>query len=105
MDIPGIIYILINPAMPNLLKIGFTAQEDVKSRMAQIYTSGVPLPFECIYAARVKDHEKVEKALHIAFGPDRVNPKREFFEIDPAQAIAIIKLLEIEDVTPNVAKE
>lgn len=101
----GIVYILINPAIPNLIKIGMTTAEDVKSRMAQLYTTGVPLPFECVYAARVSDHEKVEKALHTAFGPDRVNPKREFFEIEAAQAIAIIKLMEIEDVTPKVARE
>lgn len=101
----GIVYILTNPAMPNLIKIGYTANEDVKTRMAQIYTSGVPLPFECVYAARVNNHEKVEKALHIAFGPDRINPRREFFEIDASQAIAIIRLLEIEDVTPKVASE
>lgn len=101
----GIVYILTNPAMPNLIKIGYTAGEDVKTRMAQIYTSGVPLPFVCVYAARVIDHEKVEKALHIAFGPDRINPKREFFEIEATQAIAIIKLLEVEDVTPKVASE
>lgn len=101
----GIVYVLTNPAMPNLIKIGYTANEDVKIRMAQIYSSGVPLPFECVYAARVVDHERVEKALHIAFGPDRINPKREFFEIEPTQAIAIIKLLEIEDVTPKVASE
>ena len=101
----GIVYVLTNPAMPNLIKIGYTANEDVKIRMAQIYSSGVPLPFECVYAARVLDHERVEKALHIAFGPDRINPKREFFEIEASQAIAIIKLLEIEDVTPKVASE
>lgn len=101
----GIVYILTNPAIPNMIKIGMTTHEDVKVRMAQLYTSGVPLPFECVYAARVVNHEKVEKALHTAFGPDRVNPKREFFEIDAAQAIAIIKLMELEDVTPQVAKE
>lgn len=101
----GIVYILTNPAIPNMIKIGMTTHEDVKMRMAQIYTTGVPLPFECVYAARVANHEKVEKALHIAFGPDRVNPKREFFEIEAAQAIAIIKLMEIEDVTPKVASE
>ncbi|MBO9200611.1 MULTISPECIES: GIY-YIG nuclease family protein [Niastella] len=101
----GIVYILTNPAIPNMIKIGMTSQEDVKYRMAQLYNSGVPLPFECVYAAKVSNFEKVEKALHIAFGPDRVNPKREFFAIDPAQAIAIIKLMEIEDVTPKVANE
>jgi len=101
----GIVYILLNPAFPNMIKIGMTTNEDVKMRMAQIYTTGVPLPFECVYAAKVQNHEKVEKALHTAFGPDRVNPRREFFEIDAAQAIAIIKLMEIEDVTPRVANE
>jgi T5orf172 domain len=101
----GIVYILINPAIPNMIKIGMTTNEDVKSRMAQLYTTGVPLPFECVYAAKVNNHEKVERALHTAFGPDRVNPRREFFEIDAAQAIAIIKLMEVEDVTPKVANE
>jgi uncharacterized protein YfbU (UPF0304 family) len=101
----GIVYIFTNPAIPNMIKIGMTTHEDVKLRMAQIYTTGVPLPFECVYAAKVLNYEKVEKALHIAFGPDRINPKREFFEIDPAQANAIIKLMEIEDVTPKAANE
>jgi T5orf172 domain len=101
----GIVYILINPAFPNMIKIGMTINEDVKMRMAQIYTTGVPLPFECVYAAKVNKYDKVEKALHTAFGPDRVNPRREFFEIDAAQAIAIIKLMEVEDVTPRVANE
>jgi hypothetical protein len=101
----GIVYILTNPAIPNMIKIGMTTHEDVKLRMAQIYTTGVPLPFECVYAAKVSNQDKVEKALHIAFGPDRVNPKREFFEIEANQAIAIIKLMEIEDVTPKVARE
>lgn len=38
----GVVYILTNPAMPDLIKIGFTTHEDVKKRMAQIYNSGVP---------------------------------------------------------------
>ncbi len=102
----GIVYILTNPAMPNLIKIGYTQQEDVKFRMAQLYSNpGVPLPFECVYAAKVSNAEKVEKALHTAFGPNRLNPRREFFEIEASQAIAIIKLLELEDVTPRVAEE
>ncbi len=101
----GIIYILTNPIMPGIIKIGKTNQEDVKLRMAQLYSTGVPLPFECEYAARVKNIDDVERALHTAFSPDRVNPKREFFEIEANQAIAIIKLLEIENVSPLVEKE
>jgi hypothetical protein len=101
----GIIYLLSNPAMPGIIKIGKTTHEDVKVRMQQLYQTGVPLPFECIYAATVNNIDDVEKALHIAFNPNRLNPKREFFEIDAMQAIAIIKLLQIENVSNLVEQE
>ncbi|MEI6343800.1 MAG: GIY-YIG nuclease family protein [Verrucomicrobiota bacterium] len=31
----------------------------------------------------MKNPDEVERALHIAFAPQRINPKREFFQIDP----------------------
>ena len=95
-----IVYILTNEAMPNLVKIGKTTRSDVKTRMSELYSSGVPYQFECVYAVEVNDCSTVEKALHVAFNPNRVNPKREFFSIDPEQAIAILKLLGTKDVTP-----
>lgn len=101
----GIVYVLSNPSMPGFVKIGITDDKDVKQRMAQLYTTGVPLPFKCEYAAIVQNTAMIEKAFHTAFGPSRPNPRREFFEIDPGQAIAIIKLLEIENVTPQVERE
>lgn len=101
----GIIYILSNPAMPGIIKIGKTIQEDVKTRMQQLYQTGVPLPFECVYAASVNNVDEVEKALHLAFNPNRLNPKREFFEIEAIQAIVIIKLLQIENVSQQVEQE
>lgn len=51
--IQGIVYVLTNPAMPNMVKIGLSTADDVQQRMAQLYTTGVPLPFECVYAGRV----------------------------------------------------
>lgn len=30
--------------------------------------------------------------MHVAFGPRRVNDRREFFEIEPDQAIAVLAL-------------
>ena len=101
----GIIYLLSNPAMPGIIKIGKTTQEDVKVRMQQLYQTGVPLPFECVYAATVNNIDDVERALHVAFSPNRLNPKREFFEIDATQAIAIIKLLQLENVSNLVEQE
>ena len=74
-----IVYVLTNPAMIGLVKIGRTTQKDIGDRMRQLYTTGVPLPFECEYACRVDDCSKVEKAFHLAFGNTRINSSREFF--------------------------
>lgn len=104
-DSLGIVYVLTNPAMPGLVKIGLTTRTDAKTRMMELFSTGVPLPFECNYAAKVNNPAKVEEALHTAFLPNRVNPKREFFEIEPIQAISIIKLLEITDETVEISKE
>lgn len=101
----GTIYLLENPAMPGLIKIGVTVRGDHQIRMNELYSTGVPVPFNCVYAGKVKDPEKVEKALHTAFAPNRLNPRREFFEIDAGQAIGIIKLLEVQDATLEVVKE
>ncbi|MEQ1484907.1 GIY-YIG nuclease family protein [Methyloglobulus sp.] len=100
-----IVYVLANSAMPGLVKIGYTTQDDANSRIAQLYTTGVPVPFELKYACKVQNAEEVEKALHIAFSPHRINPKREFFKIDPEQAIAILKLLHTEDATSEIERQ
>jgi hypothetical protein len=84
-DLPlSIVYVLSNPAIPGIVKIGRTAKEDAKLRIAQLYTTGVPVPFTLEFACRVPNPDEVEKALHVAFAPHRINLKREFFKIDPA---------------------
>ena len=105
LDNLGIVYVLTNPAMPGLVKIGKTSRGDVNARLGELYSTGVPVPFECAFAGRIADEGKVEKAFHMAFGPYRLNPKREFFEIEPAQAIALLELLVEEDITPQLQKE
>ena len=100
---PNIVYVLTNPAMPGLVKIGMTDRDDVKRRMSDLYTTGVPLPFECVAAREIEDREAadIEKALHTAFGPNRVNSSREFFQIDPEQVQALLRVMPGRDVTPK----
>lgn len=101
----GYVYVLTNPAMPGIVKLGCTGQRDVTVRKDQLFTTGVPLPFSLEFACRVQNFKEVEIALHIAFQPHRVSPNREFFEITPQQAIAVLKLLHVEDVTAEIAVE
>ena len=97
----GIVYLLTNPVMPGLVKIGMTTQEDIDKRMKELYTTGVPVPFECQFACKVKkgDCAKIEKALHTAFAPQRINANREFFRIQVEQAKAILELFHHTDAT------
>ena len=88
-----------------MVKIGRTNADIPSDRASGLYTTGVPLPFEVEFAARVVDTLKVEKVLHNAFKDKRVNPKREFFRIDPDQAIQILELLDVEDATEEVRAE
>lgn len=103
----GIVYLLTNKAMPGLVKIGMTTQKEIEQRMKELYTTGVPLPFECPFACKVKktDCAKIEKALHTAFAPQRINENREFFRIQVEQARVILELFHHEDVTTDVSEE
>ncbi len=95
-----IIYILTNPAIPNLVKIGRT--EDLERRVRDLSShSAVPIPFEIYYACTVSDANIVERRIHEGFSDHRVNKKREFFQIHPERILSILKLVEIDDVTPS----
>lgn len=103
----GIVYVLSNSAMPGLVKIGMTTRESIDTRMNELYSTGVPVPFDCEYACEVKasDCAKIEKALHKAFKPNRINDNREFFSIKPEQATAILELFDRKDITTEVTAE
>jgi len=97
-----IIYILINEAMPGYVKIGKTSTS-LEQRIRELSTStSVPLPFTCFYACIVKDSAFVEHQLHDAFDNNRVNPRREFFQISPERVVSALKLAEIENITPKI---
>jgi hypothetical protein len=91
--------------MPGLVKIGKTSQLEVKECMKQLYGTGVPVPFDCAFACQVKDSTEVEKALHFAFGNDRINPNREFFKIEADRIIAVLKLLKVDDITSEFEEQ
>ena len=93
----GIVYVLENPAMPGYIKLGRT--DNLTQRMQSLFDTSVPVPFTCYYAARVEDPARVERSLFEAFGDKRSHPRREFFTVDPHRAAAVIKLVEVEDVT------
>jgi hypothetical protein len=93
-----IVYILVNEAMPGLVKIGYHRGEDLVGRIRGLYTSGVPLPFELFYACEVKNAQLVEARLHDAFGDHRLGKGREFFRIAPERVKAALSIAEIREI-------
>jgi hypothetical protein len=95
------VYILTNEAMPGLVKIGFT-EGSVQNRISNLSSAtGVPLPYECYYAAEVDDMKRVESLLHQLFSEHRINPKREFFRLDPEKVVLALSIGRFKDVTPS----
>ena len=97
-----IVYVLSNEGMPNLIKIGKTQRKDLQARMSELYSTGVPFPFECLWAGEVEDCTRIESIIHNAFRDKRVNPKREFFNVAPDQVIPLLKELSINELTTAV---
>lgn len=100
----GLVYLLTNPAMPGIVKIGLTTRGDMKQRLQELFTTGVPVPFDCVFACEVNNCNEVERALHIAFGPNRIHPRREFFRLEPEQPLAILKLFQRREMTEEVTQ-
>lgn len=101
---PDIVYVLTNEAMPGLIKIGLTA-DSVESRLTALSShTGVPLAFECYFAAEVKNGGRIEKTLHQLFAEHRINPRREFFRLDPEKVVLAISIGDFKEVTPGVAQ-
>lgn len=90
-DAGGYVYVLTNPAMPGLVKIGRTRRDPV-TRLAEINSAtGVPVPFELVGAVKSKDAVALEREIHSRLAPSRVNRKREFFRCSPRKATSEAK--------------
>ncbi|WP_324806389.1 GIY-YIG nuclease family protein [Sphingomonas sp. LY29] len=94
----GIVYVLSNAAMPGYVKIGLTQKNDVMDRVRQLDNTSVPVPFECVFAARVPDCRRLERTLHFVFGESRARRSREFFTINADLAKAIIELVAEQEI-------
>lgn len=99
---PQIVYVLTNEAMPGIVKIGMTEADSVEARMTQLNAhSGVPLPFECYFAAEVDACRRIESILHQLFSEQRINPRREFFRVDPEKVVLAISIGPFKEITPG----
>ena len=87
----GFIYVMSNPAMPNLVKVGKSDRDPETFRKKELETTGVPEPFKVEYYAFVDDHNSVEKDVHSDLSKYRNKPNREFFKCSVPEGVLAIR--------------
>jgi hypothetical protein len=102
----GSIYVLVNPAFPHLVKIGYA--DDVESRLKTLNSnSGIPADFHVYLTyegvARLED-KRVHELIDIINPALRYNKKREFYEMTTEQAYNMfLSMATIHDCKDNLA--
>lgn len=95
---PGHIYVLINPSIEGLVKIGKTAREP-KSRAKELsQATGVATPFYVAFSIEVADCHSAEEFVYAVLEHNgyRRSSNREFFEMPLQDAIEVLMLAQKE---------
>lgn len=101
----GFVYILINPSMEGLVKVGKTTREPKERADELSKATGVPTPFIVAYELAVHDCTSAEAFVHTYLEAKgyRVSSNREFF--DAPLNIAIDAILEYKTTMGNLDTE
>jgi hypothetical protein len=95
---PGHIYVLVNPSIEGLVKIGKTTR-DPESRARELsQATGVATPFYVGYSIEVADCHSAEEYVHAVLEHNgfKRSPNREFFQMPLRKAIEVLLLAEKE---------
>lgn len=86
----GWVYILSNPVMPGILKIGFTKGDPSDRCEALSSATGVPVPFEIEDGLYCLEASRVEAVTHGLLKDCRINPRREYFKCSVRYAMTAL---------------
>lgn len=96
----GYVYILTNVSLPGMIKVGRTLR-DSRSRARELFTSGLPTPFQVAFEIFSDEYEKLEADFHQELHDFRVSNNREFFKYPLDKAITLLQKLN----SPPASKE
>lgn len=85
----GFVYVMQNEAMPGLVKIGMTTRL-AENRAQELFTTGMPKPFEVVFRALTSNPAALEEEVHKQLKDRRVKTNREFFSVSSEDAITAI---------------
>lgn len=85
----GYVYVLVNPAIPGLVKIGMTTGDPAK-RAQKLSSTGIPGKWIVYKAVYVPHCAAVERAVHQDLAAHRHSRDREFFKITANDALKAV---------------
>lgn len=88
----GYVYILTNVSLPGMIKVGRTLR-DSRSRARELFTTGLPTPFQVAFEIFSDEHEKLEADFHQEIHDFRISNNREFFKYPLDKAITLLQKL------------
>lgn len=87
----GYVYVLSNPMMPGLVKIGMTDRHNIQERVSELSShAGVPAPFRIEYVAQVYHAYSIEQEVHRLLG-ETSGKSKEFFDCELLTAVVAIR--------------
>lgn len=87
----GWLYVITSPSLPGLVKLGATRRLNPTIRVKELSSSSLPEPFHAHCFVFSDDCFELENNIHKYFDKERVNPDREFFRIEPKEAIDVLR--------------
>ena len=95
----GYVYVMSNPSMPDLFKIGYT-ERPVEERLQEANqpNTWIPTPFVLEMSKYVSEPQKREMTIHKILEKERVHPKREFFRVDIEKIQLLFDLMEQHEI-------
>lgn len=89
----GYVYVLVNPAFPHLVKIGYSERSGRLRaiELSNLSKTSLPTNYSLAYERQVNDCSLVEKLVHIELRKYKYNHKREFFQVSVEEAKATIE--------------
>ena len=104
----GYVYILTNPSLKGMVKIGKT-RRPVNTRSKELYNTAIPTEFVEFASLKTSKFAQVEELVHrilTKLTHKRVNEKREFYKIKPQEALEILQdvsgLLDTDDLSFHI---
>lgn len=100
---PGWLYVIANPAMPRVCKVGFTTREP-EERAAELHDTGSPQPYHVVAKWHVDDVRAAERGAHAALARFRTDAGREWFALPADRAVRALDRLHGSTTRPTIVR-